>query len=106
MLDDRLEEAERELQRARVLAPARAAPNYLLGGRTRNAGGSRRRGRSSARAIELAPEEPYAFSDLPRARRMDGTDRPLLTLMQALTERAGLRETLRMDLHLEGEGNQ
>ena len=99
MLDDRLEEAERELQRARVLAPARAAPNYLLGQLQSQRGRFEAAREHLARAIELAPEEPYAFSDLVIARRMDDSDRPLLTRMQALTERAGLDETLRINVH-------
>jgi len=99
MLDDRLEEAERELQRARVLAPTRAAPSYLLGQLQSQRGRFEAAREHLTRAIELAPEEPYAFSDLVIARRMSDSDRPLLMRMQALAERPGLDETLRINVH-------
>jgi Flp pilus assembly protein TadD len=98
MLEDRFEEADGELRRALALAPGRAGPCYLLGQLLSQRGLFEAALEHFTRAIELAPDEPYAFQDLAIAKRMTDGDRPLLARMQAIAERPGVDETLRISL--------
>jgi tetratricopeptide (TPR) repeat protein len=99
MLENQLEEAEKELHRALVLSPRRAITSHLLGQLAARRGLFDEACRHLIRAIEQAPEEPYAFQDLAIAKRMTEADRPLIERMQSVAERPSLDRAPRIGLH-------
>ncbi len=99
LIEGKLGEAERELRRLVASAPERAGPHYYLGHVLSLLGRFEEVVQHFTRAIELAPEAPFAFHDLTIAKLMTEADRPLIARMDILAARPSLDEPLRINLH-------